>query len=137
MKSARNRWPAKLSKEFSTRLASIPAHQKLNAVVLLETGEECSATQPHSPHRRTRAIGALRKTCRPVLVDMDEILARFGGRRLDDDVSALGTVAVEATPAGIRTLADLKDVKTVLEDQNVTRVRLRSGRSEREGEMAR
>lgn len=51
---------------------------------------------------------------------MDEVLAKWGGRRLDDDVSALGTVAIEATPAGIKILANLKDVQTVIEDQNVS-----------------
>ena len=120
MKPARNRWPAKLSREFAARLESIPAHQKLHAVVLLETDQESTRAPLHSRRRRTQAIDALRNACRPVLVDMDEILAKFGGRRLDDDVSALGTVAVEATPAGIRILAGLKNVKTVLEDQNVS-----------------
>ena len=120
MKTAGNRWTAKLSREFATRLESIPAHQKLHAVILLETGEEYPPAPPHSRRRRTQTIDALRNACRPVLVDMDEILAKFGGRRLDDDVSVLGTVAVEATPAGIRILADLEDVKTVLEDQDVS-----------------
>jgi hypothetical protein len=120
MKADANRWPSKLSKEFVARLASIPGHETLHAVVLLETSERCSASQRHTPRQRRAAIGALRSACRPVLVDMDEILAKRGGRRLDDDVSALGTVAVEATPGVIKILANLKDVKTVLEDQNVS-----------------
>ena len=33
MKAAANRWPSKLSEEFAARLASIPAHETLHAVV--------------------------------------------------------------------------------------------------------
>ena len=120
MKAAANRWPSKLSKEFAARLASIPAHETLHAVVFLKTSEQRSASHRHTTRQRRAAIGALRKACRPALVDMDEVLAKWGGRRLDDDVSALGTVAVEATPGVIKILANLKDVKTVLEDQNVS-----------------
>lgn len=120
MKATRNSRSLKLSKKFAARLASIPAHEKLHAVVLLETSDGRSASQRQTPGQRRVSIGTLREVCRPVLVDMDQILAEWGGRRLDDDVSALGTVAVEATPAGIRVLANLKVVKTVLEDQHVS-----------------
>ena len=120
MKAAANRWPSNLSEEFAARLASIPADETLHAVVLLETSEQSSAPHRHNLRQRRTAIGALRIACRPVLVDMDEVLAKWGGRRLDDEVSALGTVAIEATPAGIKILANLKDVQTVIEDQNVS-----------------
>ena len=120
MNATGNRWPSKLSKEFAARLESIPAHEKLYALVLLEPSGERSPSHRHGPRQRRTAVGALRNACRPVLVDMDEILAKCGGRRLDDEVSALGTVAVEATPAGIRILANLRDVKTVIEDQNLS-----------------
>ena len=120
MKATGNPSPSKLSKEFAARLESTPAHEKLYAVVLLEPIREQRSSKRHGPRKRRAAVGALRMACRPVLVDMDEILAKFGGRRIDDDVSALGTVAVEATPTGIRILANLKDVKTVLEDQVIS-----------------
>ena len=120
MNAAANRWPSKLSEEFVARLASIPADETLHAVVLLKTSEQRSASHRHTPRQRRAAIGDLRMACRPVLGDMDDVLAKWGGRRLDDDVSALGTVAVEATPAGIKTLANLQDVQTVFEDQNIS-----------------
>ena len=120
MRAAANRWSSKLSKEFAARLASTPAHETLLAVVLLDTSDQCSASFRQTPRQRRTVIGTLREACRPVLVDMDKILAKWGGRRLDDDVSALGTVAVEATPGVIKILANLKDVKTVLEDQNIS-----------------
>ena len=120
MKADANRWPSKLSKEFVARLASLPAHETLHAVVLIDTREQRSASVRQTPRQRRAAIGALRRASRHILVDLDEILAKRGGRRLDDDVSALGTVAVEATPGVIKILANLKDVKTVLEDQSVS-----------------
>ena len=58
MKTAGNRWPAKLSREFAARLESIPAHQKLHAVILLETGEESRpdpASHAMSPVASSRA----------------------------------------------------------------------------------
>ena len=112
--------PYELGAVLAARLASIPADETLHAVVLLETSEQSSAPHRHNLRQRRTAIGALRIACRPVLVDMDEVLAKWGGRRLDDEVSALGTVAIEATPAGIKILANLKDVQTVIEDQNVS-----------------
>ena len=51
---------------------------------------------------------------------MDKTLEKFGGWRFQADLSALGTIAVEATPAGINALAQSKSVKTILEDQRVT-----------------
>ena len=120
MRAAADPSASKLSKEFSARLATTPAHETLIAVVLLHTSEQRGAPFRQNPRQRRAVIGTLREASRPVLGDMDRILAKWGGRRLDDDVSALGTVAVEATPAVIRILATLKDVKTVLEDQNIS-----------------
>ena len=88
MKADANRWPSKLSKEFVARLASIPGHETLHAVVLLETSERCSASQRHT------------------LVVREE-------RRS-------ATLTVVEAPGVIKILANLKDVKTVLEDQNVS-----------------
>ena len=124
MVSTRNSSSLKLSKEFAGRLASLPPSEKLHAVVLLEgkpDGQRTSSRQTRD--QRRAALDARRQTARSALVEVDHILKECGGRRLDGDVSALGTVAVEATPAGIRALASLKDVKSVLEDQKVSLLR--------------
>ena len=121
MSSTRNSSSVKLSEEFAGRLASLPPNEKLHAVVLLEGKADGQRTSHRQTRDQRRApLDALRKTARSALVEMDHILTECGGRRLDDNVSALGTVAVEATPAGIRSLARLKNVKTVLEDQKVS-----------------
>ena len=62
----------------------------------------------------------MRKSARVALEQMDKTLEKFGGRRLQADLNPLGTIAVEATPAGINALARSKSVKAILEDQRVT-----------------
>ena len=119
MMSRRRRGPRKLSNEFAARLASIPAKQKLHVVVLLAAGPEDGGEEPQRSCDRQSQVTTVRCRSRGALESMDRILAKSGGRRLDENVNALGAVAVEATPAGIRRLVSLKDVETVLEDQGV------------------
>ena len=112
---------SKVSAEFSDRLNSLPPNRKLHAVVLVNTdasGEKTSQRQSRA-ERRVK-LDELREAARSVLKKVDAVLEECGGRRLDKDVTALGTVAVEATPAGIEALARLKNVKTVFEDQPVS-----------------
>ena len=78
MKAAANHWSLKLSQEFATRLASIPADERLHAVVLLKTSEQRSASHRQTPRQRRAAIGALREACRPALIDLDQVLAEMG-----------------------------------------------------------
>jgi hypothetical protein len=72
---------------------------------------------------RQAAVNELRDAVAPALQEIDEILDRFGGRRLSDQPTALGTVAVEATPAGIAALANSDYVKVILEDQPISLAR--------------
>lgn len=112
---------SKVSAEFSDRLSSLPADRKLHAVVLLDTApnaEKTAARQSRS--ERKAALDVIRQSARSALEKVDSVLKECGGRRLDNEVTALGTVTVEATPAAIHALARLKDVKTVFEDQPVS-----------------
>ena len=65
-------------------------------------------------------INAVRQSAETALPDIDEVLRRFDGKRLSNNVSALGSIPVETTPAGIKALATLDQVKTILEDQPVS-----------------
>lgn len=112
----------RLSNEFAARLASIPAKQKLHVVVLLAARPEDGGEGRQSEGDRPSRVTAVRRYTGRTLESMDQILATPGGRRLDENVNAIGAVAVEATPAGIRRLGNLKDVETVLEDQSVSLV---------------
>jgi len=50
---------------------------------------------------------------------IDAILRDNGGRRLGDEPTALGTIAVETTANGVRALAESEHVAAILDDQPV------------------
>ena len=111
----------KISREFGNRLAGMPPEEKVQAVVVLERN---SAKRPTSRRQdraeRALAIEAVKKSAGTALAQMDKTLKEFGGRRLQADLTALGTITVEATPAGIKALALSKGVRAVLEDQRMS-----------------
>jgi len=96
----------------------------VHAVVLLNTTKSSGVDDRKRPDhsRRQAAIDALRRSASMALVDIDEILARFGGRRLSDAPTALGTIIVETNAEGIAALAKSEHVKAVMQDQPVSRV---------------
>ena len=111
----------KISSEFATRLARLQPHHKLQAIVMLQT-----QASPEKPARRlTRSerqamIQAMRNAAEPVLVDIDSILEQHDGKRLAQTISAVGTVPIETTPAGVHALAASEYVKAILEDQPIS-----------------
>jgi hypothetical protein len=62
----------------------------------------------------------VRRLARPALLSIDRILHRFRGRRLAQGADALGSISVEATPAGIEALAASEYVRAILEDQPIS-----------------
>ncbi|ETW99226.1 MAG: hypothetical protein ETSY1_15825 [Candidatus Entotheonella factor] len=108
----------KLSPEFAARLARLKPEHKLRAIVMIDA---CAA--PEKPARRpTRAerqatLQAMRDAAAPALGEIDSILKRHDGKRLSEQVSAVGSIAIEATPAGIHDLTTSEYVKSILEDQ--------------------
>jgi len=65
----------------------------------------------------------MRSSASAALGEIDEILKRFNGRRLSEQPSALGTLAVETTVAGISALTESDHVKAILDDQPIALVR--------------
>ncbi len=112
----------KISREFATRLEHLSPRDKVRAVVLLNTpnGANKTATRRLSRAERKAAAEARRKSAEHALPDIDKIIQEFGGQRLEPRPSALGSVHVETTPAGVKALAASKHVKAVLEDQRVS-----------------
>ncbi len=114
----------KISPALLAHLARLRPKQRLRAIVVLDTGEagpRPSERRP-TPAERQAAIIAIRNRASQALEDIDAILARFGGRRLSDGPSAVGTIAVESTSAGIAALSDSDYVKAILQDQPITRI---------------
>ena len=111
----------KISPEFGSRLAGLSPDQKVHAVVVFASNAgKGRLSRRQAREEREAAIESVRESAKQALQQMDKTSEKFGGRRLQDDLNALGTIAVEATPAGINALARSKSVKAILEDQRVT-----------------
>ena len=105
----------KLSDAFEARLRGLKSGAKVRAVVMLQREHPaCSDSR-----ERADQVRRVRESARTALVEVDAILAQFNGRRLADEPNALGYLAVETTPAGIRALARSNSVRGIIEDQPV------------------
>ena len=115
---------SKISPEFSARLKQVGPQQKVRAVVFLNNNENPqSAGRRQSRVQREAMINQKRQSAEPALKVIDGILDRYDGKRLTENVNALGSISVETTVAGITALADTKHVKTILEDQSISIVK--------------
>ncbi len=110
----------KVSEAFLGRLAALEPEGTSRAVVLLVQDEVAQKrTKRLTVEERQSRIEARQEAGRQCLPSVDRVLEAHGGRRLDADVGALGSVGVESTAAGFRALAELDAVKAILEDQPV------------------
>ena len=88
--------PEKISREFDSRLETLPPEGKVRALVMLETGIPATARSRRLSREDRRAIAkAMRQAGAGALDSVDEILAAHDGRRLSDGAGSLGTVPVE------------------------------------------
>src|SRR5262249_32638446 len=97
----------KISPEFSARLARSKTQLKVHAVVVLyfpDSSDKPARTRP-SEKQRLAALDKIQTSAAEAFPEIDSILQRFDGRRLSDKPSALGTIPVESTPAGIAALS--------------------------------
>jgi hypothetical protein len=112
--------PSTISRELAVRLKGLPAKQTVRAMVMLRTDEN-GMMSPSRPSRQGRetTIQRVREVSRSALPYIDMILSRHQGKRLSEDVDALGSITVETTAAGIRDLSASEYVKAILEDQPI------------------
>ena len=111
----------KVSAGFSARLARMSPSQKVRAVVVLGgAGHATSAGRPGRAERQAIA-SSIKRTGAGAIKDLHAILKPFGGRILSDQPTALGTITIESTPAGIAALSKSDAVRVILEDQPVSR----------------
>ncbi len=107
----------KISPSLAEALPELGDEQVTRIIVLLET----PGVQPSPPGRRngrrSKDFESIRAAARPALASVDETLATHGGRRLSEDVDALGSISVDATRATVSALSSLPDVRAVLADQ--------------------
>jgi hypothetical protein len=114
----------KISPAFSARLARLSAKQKLRAVIVIRTPVAAgrSAGRRTTREERQATIDEIRSSATPAIQEVDTILTRFGGQRLSEKPTALGTLTIETTPEGISALSQSEHVSAILEDQPVSRV---------------
>ncbi len=121
----------KISREFTARLESRESDEMVRAIVLLETepaargtGRRALRTQRKKlTEAMQRSVEAAADDIAEVLEkfgDIAEVLEKFGGRRLEHRLDALGSLAVETTPAGIKALSECPRVRAILEDQSLS-----------------
>ena len=111
-----------LSPAFTARLARLTPQQTVRAMVLLrcDVGGDPIAPRAVRAAGRQALIEALRHAAAPALLELDQTLERYHGKRLAASVNALGAVPVETTAAGIYALAASSYVKAILEDQTIS-----------------
>jgi hypothetical protein len=109
----------KISPEFASRLDRLGPRQRVQAILLLRTDVEDASSRRQRGDEREATIEATLKSADRALRNVDDILTRFDGQRLADRPDVLGSIPVEATPAGIKALASSEWVSAVLEDQEI------------------
>jgi hypothetical protein len=113
----------KLSPQFQARLASLAPEQTLRSIVLLEAGDLNSSGGKRLSRDERRAVAdSVRTVGNQSLNTIDQILEKFGGARLSESVTSLGSIVVESNASGIFSLAASDRVKAVLEDQAISSI---------------
>jgi hypothetical protein len=112
---------SKISANFTSRLGKLKPNQKIRAIILLkvESGTEGQAKRLSSTERKS-AMEAVRQSAQSALPEIDRILEDSDGKRLSNEINALGSIAVETTADGIFSLAKSEQVKAILEDQSIS-----------------
>jgi hypothetical protein len=111
----------KISDEFLARLENRGSKEMVRAVVMLEAertlkpaGRRALRTQ------RKKLTAAAQRLVEGAETDIAKILEKYGGHRLESNLGALGSLAVETTPAGIKALIECPCVRAILEDQPIS-----------------
>ena len=112
--------PKKISTEFASRLASFDPQQKITVIVLLHTRDAANnkAKRQTRTERRT-AIEAMKKSADLALRDIEPIIEKYGGQKLANNPNLLGSIPVEITVAGIKSLCESDSVKAIMENQKI------------------
>jgi hypothetical protein len=112
---------SKISANFTSRLGKLKPNQKIRAIILLnvESGVEGQVKRLSSTERKS-AMEAVRQSAQSALPEIDRILEDSDGKRLSNEINALGSIAVETTTDGIFSLAKSDHVKAILEDQSIS-----------------
>jgi hypothetical protein len=109
--------PAKISEVFRRRLDSADEKTPLRAVVLLAMTPSQGTGRRQD---RRAAVQAVHESARSAMQQLASLMAHGGGRWLADEPDALGSIAIEALPKTLLSLASSEHVRGILEDQPVS-----------------
>jgi hypothetical protein len=111
----------KISPELASRLRRLEPGHQVRVVLFLETPPLPAQASRQAPAARQNSVEAVKKSTQRAVSAIDHILADHGGERLSKSPTALGSLSVETTAAGVSALARSKWVKSVVEDQPIVR----------------
>ncbi len=112
----------KISPEFAARLERRKPDEMVRAVLMLDTQPPVvGAGRRELRARRSELTEAARRSVQAALEDINKILDQYDGHCLENtNLGALGGIAVETTPAGIKALAERPKVRAIVEDQSIS-----------------
>lgn len=116
---------SKISPVFRDRLSQLGCDDLTRIILMLQAAPPRSAAHRLTAPERQQVLVATRISAEAVFSQIDAIFSEFGGRRLSNAASGLGTIVAEATPAAIAALSTLEQVEAIIEDQHVTGLDLR------------
>ena len=112
---------AKISPELASRLRRLEPGHQVRVVLFLETPTLPAQADRQTPDARQSSVEAIKRSTQRAVSAIDHILAYHGGERLSKSPTALGSLNVETSAAGVSALARSKWVKSVVEDQPIAR----------------
>jgi hypothetical protein len=112
---------AKISPELASRLRRLEPGHHVRVVLFLETPPPPAQAARQPPEVRQSSVEAVKRSTQRAVSAVDRILADHGGERLSKSPTALGSLNVETTAAGVSALARSRWVKSLVEDQSIAR----------------
>lgn len=112
--------PNKISSQFRSRLSKLAPNETIRALVLVNTPERSENSKRPTRQQRRDRIAAIQTAAETAVPKIDEVLARHGGQRLSENVNALGFISIQATNKALLAVAQLDQVKSIIEDQPIS-----------------
>lgn len=110
----------KISDTYQKHLDALPPSKFSRAIIFLKPEANAHGQGRPTAEDRFASLEFSRQRTEAAWEEVDDILDRYGGKRLSSRLGALNGILVEATPPAIRALGELEEVQSILEDQQVT-----------------
>ena len=110
----------KISPEFFDRLNRLDPEQKIRIIVMLFLGDKKTPNKRLQHVKRAEKMKNILKSSQKAIFEIDHTLEKYGGQKLASKPNALGCLPVETTVSGVNSLASLKEVKAIMEDQPIS-----------------